>query len=59
MLDIETGELTERRREHANGEARTFYSELKAPVRVGIEDGWDGWPRSRGFRDVGDSNAQD
>ena len=26
MLDTETGELTERRLEHANGEARAFYA---------------------------------
>ena len=37
MLDTETGELSERRLEHANGEARRFYSELKGKVRVGIE----------------------
>jgi transposase len=37
MLDKETGELIERRLEHANGEARAFYSELAAPVLVGIE----------------------
>jgi transposase len=37
MLDRETGELIERRLEHANGEARAFYAELQGPVRVGIE----------------------
>ena len=37
MLDVETGELVERRLEHANGEAKQFYSNLTAPVRVGIE----------------------
>jgi transposase len=37
MLDEETGELVERRLEHANGEAKQFYSNLSAPVRVGIE----------------------
>ena len=37
MLDTETGELTERRREHANGEARAFYAGLQGPVRVGME----------------------
>jgi transposase len=37
MLDTETGELTERRLEHANGEARAFYAGLQGPVRVGIE----------------------
>jgi len=37
MLDEETGELIERRLEHANGEAREFYTSLSGPVRVGIE----------------------
>jgi transposase len=37
MLDQETGELIERRLEHANGEARSFYAELSGEVRVGIE----------------------
>jgi hypothetical protein len=37
MLDTETGEEVERRLEHESGEARTFYSSLQAPVRVGIE----------------------
>jgi transposase len=37
MLDHETGELVERRLEHANGEAKEFYSKLSGPVRVGIE----------------------
>lgn len=37
MLDDETGELVERRLEHANGEAREFYTKLAGPVRVGIE----------------------
>jgi transposase len=37
MLDTETGELTERRLEHENGEARAFYAALVGPVRVGIE----------------------
>ena len=37
MLDTETGELVERRLEHANGEARAFYAGLQGPVRVGIE----------------------
>jgi transposase len=37
MLDEETGELIERRLEHANGEAREFYTKLAGPVRVGIE----------------------
>ena len=29
MLDTETGELIERRLEHANSEARVFYTELR------------------------------
>jgi len=37
MLDEETGELVERRLEHAGGEARAFYAELSGGVRVGIE----------------------
>ena len=37
MLDPETGELIERRLEHASGEARSFYASLQGPVRVGIE----------------------
>ncbi len=37
MLDSETGELIERRLEHANGEARAFYASLQGAVRVGIE----------------------
>ena len=37
MLDEETGELVERRLEHASGEAREFYAGLEGPVRVGIE----------------------
>jgi transposase len=37
MLDDETGELIERRLEHANGEAKQFYTKLAGPVRVGIE----------------------
>src|SRR3974377_279105 len=37
MLDTETGEVIERRLEHANGEARAFYAGLQGPVRVGIE----------------------
>jgi hypothetical protein len=35
MLDEETGELIERRLEHANGEAKQFYTNLSAA---------DGWP---------------
>jgi len=37
MLDQDTGELTERRLEHENGEADTFYRDLAGVVRVGIE----------------------
>ncbi|GAC1668032.1 MAG: hypothetical protein PVS2B1_25950 [Candidatus Dormibacteraceae bacterium] len=37
MLDTETGELVERRLEHANGEARAFYASLPRGARVGIE----------------------
>src|SRR5258708_34524102 len=37
MLDTETGEEVERRLEQESGEARTFYSSLQGPVRVGIE----------------------
>jgi len=37
MLDEETGELIERRLEHANGEAKEFYTSLRGRVRVGIE----------------------
>jgi transposase len=37
MLNQATGELTERRLEHENGEANTFYRGLPKPVRVGIE----------------------
>jgi transposase len=37
MLDQSTGELTERRLEHENGEAEGFYRSLTGPVRVGIE----------------------
>jgi transposase len=37
MLDTETGEIVERRVEHANGEAQQWYAGLAAPARVGIE----------------------
>ena len=37
MLDEETGELIERRLEHASGEAKEFYTQLTGAVRVGIE----------------------
>ena len=44
MLGNETGELSERRLEHANGEARAFYAGLQGPVRVGVEaTGHDTW----------------
>jgi len=35
MLDEATGELIERRLDHACGEAQAFYLELQGPVRVG------------------------
>jgi len=37
MLDTETGELIERRLEHASGEAKKFYTGLQKPLRVGME----------------------
>ena len=37
MLDEESGELVERRLEHASGEAAEFYRQLSGAVRVGIE----------------------
>jgi len=37
MLDEATGELTERRLEHENGQARAFYANLPKPARVGME----------------------
>jgi len=37
MLETETGEVVERRLEHENGEARSFYARLPQPVRVRIE----------------------
>ena len=37
MLETETGEMTERRLEHENGEARAFYAALPKPARIGIE----------------------
>jgi transposase len=37
MLDEATGELVERRLDHENGEAHSFYRDLPKPVRVGIE----------------------
>ena len=44
MLDLETGELMERRLEHESREARNFYASLQGPVRVA------GGPLKRGFR---------
>jgi len=35
MVDTETGELWEGRREHEQGEARPFSESLAGPVRVG------------------------
>ena len=37
MLETETGEITERRLEHENGEARAFDGALPSPARVGME----------------------
>jgi transposase len=37
MLDEASGELSERRLDHASGAAHTFYRDLQGPVRVGIE----------------------
>lgn len=37
MLDDSTGEMIERRLEHLNGEAASFYRSLPQPVRVGVE----------------------
>ena len=37
MLDLETGEMMERRLMHENGEAKAFYESLPGPVVVGIE----------------------
>jgi transposase len=37
MLDSATGEIVERRLEHATGEAERFYAALAAPARIGIE----------------------
>jgi len=35
-LDTDTGEIHERRLEHAGDEVRTFYVAWSGPVRVGI-----------------------
>jgi transposase len=44
MLDTQTGELVERRLEHENGEARTFYAGLPGPAPVGMEaTGYSQW----------------
>jgi transposase len=37
MMNSDTGELIERRLNHENGEANTFYRHLPKPVRVGME----------------------
>ena len=37
LMDDATGELAERRLDHQNGEAHTFYGSLPKPVRVGME----------------------
>ena len=37
MVDTETGEVTERRLYHGNGEAQRFYEALSGAVRVGVE----------------------
>ncbi|MGA7220271.1 MAG: IS110 family transposase [Candidatus Sulfotelmatobacter sp.] len=37
MVNMDTGDLVERRLEHENGEARAFYAALQGSVRVGIE----------------------
>jgi len=37
VLDLETGELVERRLEHGNGEAKAFYESLSGRVVVGLE----------------------
>jgi hypothetical protein len=40
VMDTETGELVERRLEHANGEARAFYASLPKPVLGGWRSLW-------------------
>ena len=37
MVETDTGEVTTRRLEHENGEARTFYAGLPKPSLIGIE----------------------
>src|SRR5205807_7358743 len=36
-VDAEIGEITKRRLEHGNGEARAFYATLRGPAHVGTE----------------------
>jgi transposase len=44
MLDLETGELVERRLDHESGEAKRFYEGLKEAALVGIEStGYTRW----------------
>jgi hypothetical protein len=44
MIDTETGELTERKLEHDNGQARSFYVGLTEPALVRIEStGYTRW----------------
>jgi transposase len=44
MLDTETGEITERRLEHGNGDAQAFYAALPKPTRIGMEaTGYSRW----------------
>ena len=44
MLDTETGEVVEKRLEHENGEAKSFYEGLKEPALVGMEStGYTRW----------------
>jgi hypothetical protein len=58
MLETETGELSERRLEHADEEAGSFYAELQGPVRVaskpldtraGSSGCWPNWDTSYGW----------
>jgi hypothetical protein len=37
MCNEQTGEITERRLDHLNGEAERFYRSFTEPVRVGVE----------------------
>ncbi len=36
-MDTATGEIIERRLEHASDEAQAFYAALPSPARVGME----------------------